>query len=212
MQGTRHIFDTLSGKGLGLAASAPHYFSQVTLQANDRVLLCAKLPPALETALQAASPASLEATRRRFMNLAGEDFNTVMLQATEGTSRLTIVRPAVEPRVSVPLPSKLAVVAEPPSVAALPEADAHGLQPSAYAIPAESKEEAVPAEDAPALAASPGLLGALPRGRGRQAGERKTTADRRCGCSARSAARTFAADTPGSEDYYRRHEGLATGR
>lgn len=166
MQGTQHIFDTLSGKGLGLAASAPHYFSQVTLQANDRVLLCAKLPPAVEAALQDASPASLEATRRRFMNLAGEDFNAVMLQATEGTSRLTIVRPAVEQRASVPLPSKPAVEAEPPSVAALPKADAHDLQPSAYAIPAEPKEEALPPEDAPALSASPSLLGALPRAGG----------------------------------------------
>jgi hypothetical protein len=163
MQGTQHIFDTLSGKGLGLAASAPHYFSQVTLQANARVLLCAKLPPALETALQDASPASLEATRRRFMNLAGEEFNAVMLQVTEGTGKLTVVRPAVEQRVNVPLPSKPAVEAEPPSVAALPEAEAHDLQPSAYAIPAEPMEVALPPEDAPALSASPGLLGALPR-------------------------------------------------
>ena len=46
-QGAQHIFDTLSGKGLGLGTSTPHYFSQVTLQANDRLLICAKIPSAV---------------------------------------------------------------------------------------------------------------------------------------------------------------------
>ena len=128
--------------------------------------MCAKLPSAVEAALQDATPASLEATRRRFMNLAGEDFNAVMLQVADGTSRLTIVRPAVEPGVRVPLASKPAVEAEPPITVALPEIEAHGLQPSAYAIPAEPKEDALPPEDAPAVSTSPGLLGALPRAGG----------------------------------------------
>ena len=100
------------------------------------------------------------------MNLAGEDFNAVMLQVADGTSRLTIVRPAVEPGVRVPLASKPAVEAEPPITVALPEIEAHGLQPSAYAIPAEPKEDALPPEDAPAVSTSPGLLGALPRAGG----------------------------------------------
>ncbi len=163
-QGAQHIFDTLSGKGLGLGATTPHYFSQVTLQANDRLLICAKTPAPMESALQDASPASLEATRRRLMNLAGEDINAVLLQATEGSGRLTVLRPAAEEKVSPPPQERPVMQAEPPAPVVVAEADVRTSQPSAYAIPAEPKEETPPPVEA--SAPTPNLFGALPRADG----------------------------------------------
>ena len=97
--GAQHIFDTLSGKGIGLSQTASHYFSQVSLQPNDRLVLCTKVPFAWESALKDTSPASLEATRRRLMTLIVEDVNAVLLVATEGPGNLTVLRPATEDKV-----------------------------------------------------------------------------------------------------------------
>jgi hypothetical protein len=167
-QGAQHIFDTLSGKGLGLGTSTPHYFSQVTLQANDRLIICAKTPAPLESALQDASPASLEATRRRLMNLAGEDINAVLLQVTEGIGRLTVLRPAVEEKVSAPVVSMPALVEAAQEPAAVAEVeDVRTSQPSAYAIPAEPKDETPAPAETPVP--TPVSFGALPRARDRKA-------------------------------------------
>lgn len=98
-EGSRHITDTLAGKGLGLSESPPYYFSQITLEPNDRLLLCGRTPSSWESALQDASPASLEATRRRLMAVTSEDLNAVLLQATEGDGVLTILRMPADDRV-----------------------------------------------------------------------------------------------------------------
>ena len=91
--GAHHIFDSLSGNGLGLGANAPHHFSRIPLQPNDRLVLYAKIPAAWESALKDSSPASLEATRRRLMNLTSDNVNAVLLQATEGNGALIVMRP-----------------------------------------------------------------------------------------------------------------------
>src|ERR1700690_613788 len=94
--GAQHIIDTLSGKGVGLSPTAPHYFSQVNLEPNDRMIFCAKAPFAWESALKDTSPASLETTRRRLMTLIAEDVNAVLLAVTEGPGNLTVSRPAID--------------------------------------------------------------------------------------------------------------------
>ena len=145
-QGAEHIFDTLSGRGLGLGTTAPHYFTQLTVQADDRLLICAKTPVPWETAVQDASPASLEATRRRFMSLTGEDVSAVMLQATEGTGRVTVLRPAAIEEKPVPANTTAVVAPVPapkPDVVEPDVPEARIAQPSAYGIPAQP--EAVPA-------------------------------------------------------------------
>ena len=91
--GAHHIFDSLSGNGLGLGAKAPHHFSRISLQPNDRLVLCAKIPYAWESALNDSSPASLETTRRRLMNLSSDNVNAVLIQATEGNGALNVLRP-----------------------------------------------------------------------------------------------------------------------
>jgi hypothetical protein len=167
--GAQHIFDSLSGKGVGLSATAPHYFSQVTLQPNDRMVFCSKVPYMWESTLKDISPASLESTRRRLMTLVTEDVNAVLLAATEGTGSLTVLRPAVEEK-AAPAPAADAVTTTPsqaPVEVEQPVPDearsvleAHLLQPSAYAIPPEPKEEIPYPDETPANAS---LIASLPQ-------------------------------------------------
>ncbi|HEY2981726.1 MAG TPA: hypothetical protein VGJ22_11130, partial [Anaerolineales bacterium] len=94
----RHVHEPgLSGKGLGVSNTSPHYFTQTTLQVNDRILLTGKVPAAWESTLAENSPASLEATRRRLLTLTGEDLNAVLFQVTPGPGALRMVRtPAID--------------------------------------------------------------------------------------------------------------------
>jgi hypothetical protein len=179
-QGPQHIFDTLSGHGLGLGQTTPHYFSQITLHANDRLLVCAKTPPPWETAAQDVSPASLEATRRRFMNMTGEDVSAVLIQATEGTGGIKIMRPvADEKAAAVPIASAPAPLAYPPMPAN--EAEARDSQPSAYGIPAQPAQ----APPLPVEASASELVSALPRADRRKA---PTGSQRGAARAAREAA------------------------
>ena len=171
--GAGHIFDSASGKGLGLNATYPYHFSQAALQPNDRLLFTSKIPSTWEGPLTDTSPASLDATRRRLLAQTTDDINAVLIQATDGQGALTVLRPTGEAQVT-----ETKVSALPSSDANLPhiqEAEttpepgqtnpapqAHMLQPSAYGIPPQPKEEMVAAE---VSAASTNLLDALPRAR-----------------------------------------------
>ncbi len=168
-QGPQHVFDTLSGRGLGLGQTTPHYFSQFILQPDDRLLICGKTPASWEAAVQDVSPASLDATRRRFMSLASEDVAAVLAQVTTGTGRVALQRPVVEvrtPPAPAPAPEAPAPAAAAETAAAPTEAEARQSQPSAYAIPLQAAEEP-PVDEAPAPAPEPALapevLSALPR-------------------------------------------------
>jgi len=162
-EGARHIFDSLSGNGLGLSANASHHFSRIVFQPDDRLALCAKIPPAWAPALNDASPASLESTRRRLMHLTSANVNAVLLQATEGSGALNVMLPDVEPGVpaSAPAPSGADAPDALPARGAESQGesrpDAHFVQPSAYAIPPEVREEA------PAPPVAPDILSSLPR-------------------------------------------------
>jgi hypothetical protein len=92
-EGARHIFESLSGRGLGLSERTPYYFSQIDLRAGDRIVLCAAPPTSWEYALRDSSPASLDGTRRRLMASVTDDVNAVMVHATDGSGILTMQRP-----------------------------------------------------------------------------------------------------------------------
>jgi hypothetical protein len=156
--GAHHIFDSLSGNGLGLGTNAPHHFSRLSLQPNDRLVLCAKIPSAWESALNDSSPASLEATRRRLMNLTSDNVNAVLIQATEGSGTLIVMRPESEssaPEEPAPPAADEERVAE-PQAESVPEA--HLVQPSAYSIPPQPKDEELPSQSI-----EPDILSSLPR-------------------------------------------------
>jgi len=162
--GSQHLFDSLSGSGLGLGASAPHHFSRVALQPGDRLMICAKISPAWEAALNDSSPASLDATRRRLMNLTTDNVNAVLIQASEGSGAINVIRPEPEPsqtkpsapNISKPSSAETEPVAEPLSES---NPEAHLVQPSAYAIPPEPSEETT----VPAPSPEPDILSSLPR-------------------------------------------------
>jgi hypothetical protein len=103
--GSRHIADSMSGRGLGLGLTTPHYFQQLKLVAGDRVLLGATIPSVWEAALRDARPASFDATRRRLMAAPLEDLNAVLVGISEGAGVLTVQRPQVMAPGAGPPPS-----------------------------------------------------------------------------------------------------------
>ncbi|MBI5841079.1 MAG: hypothetical protein HZB19_13355 [Chloroflexi bacterium] len=150
--GARHYFEpAISGKGLGLGQAAAIHYSQAALQAGDRLVLCGKVPAAWESTLNDAAPASLDATRRRLVSLTGDDLNAVLIQATEGTGRLTLLNGTFQPQADPvtqtashpPLTSNLPRVKETESqTEEIPvPLPAHVVQPSAYTIPPQHEEE-----------------------------------------------------------------------
>ena len=90
--GTSRIADSLSGRGLGLGSSTPHYFAKIELKVNDRLLFCGTLPAGWEAALADWSPTSMEATRRRLMVATSDDVSAALLQVTEGEGGLHLQR------------------------------------------------------------------------------------------------------------------------
>ena len=157
-QEARQIYDPgLSGKGLGLAQNAAHYFTQVELQPNDRILLMGKVPSAWESTLTEGTPASLDATRRRLLTLTSEDLHAVLMQATTGKGALNLLRTASEPRAEVPhaqtapIPAPIQTPSLTEESTAQPEPEpepdsfpAHVVQPSAYAIPPQPEKTETP--------------------------------------------------------------------
>ena len=93
---TQHFHDaSLSGKGLGLSQTARMYFSQVTLNPGERLLLCAALPPNWDRSLtENRSGAALDFMRRRLLAITDTNVSAVLIQASEGSGGMNIVRPA----------------------------------------------------------------------------------------------------------------------
>ncbi len=174
--GAQDISDSLAGKGLGLSQTLAYRFSQATLQTGDRIIFASRVPAGWNAALKDSSAASLESTRRRLMTLTNEDINAALIYAADGTGTLTILRPTPDPTQSKPQPASHPILDTGPvavqEAASTPEADlpnsisnAHFVQPSAYAIPPEPKEETpLPPEevDEPTVSNS-SILDALPR-------------------------------------------------
>ncbi|MBI5823858.1 MAG: hypothetical protein HZB18_07525 [Chloroflexi bacterium] len=185
---TRHIHEPgTSGKGLGISQNTNIYYGQVGLSAGDRILLVGRTPAAWESTLDDPRPSSLDAMRRRLSTLTRDDLNSILIQATDGTGELRLLKGTVEIKEEVkeeaPSPPPLISTASAPLRAGLPqqpeaestpghfdsaaeepesisEASAHYVQPSAYAIPPQH-EEALPQAQANPLASLP--RNAMPR-------------------------------------------------
>ena len=156
---TRHIHESgTSGRGLGTSQKTYVYYSQISLMAGDRMLFLGRAPGAWESTLNDPRPSSLEAMRRRLSTLTREDLNAVLIQSSEGTGVLNLLKgtaeipeqkkeaqttpPSLITNASaqvVPLPARKD---QPDSAAELP---AHVLHPSAYAIPPQ-RDESIPQE------------------------------------------------------------------
>ncbi len=172
--GVQHFHDeTLSGRGLGHGSATPIYFSQMTLQPGDQVLLCAELPAAWQAALEAERGlASLEARRRKLLSLTDEDLNAVLVQTQAGKGRVEILQ-AMKPAVEIPAPPPAARESAPPAggervvAPVVPPAERPAsrfsrlmAQPAAPRA-GESVAAAPPAGD-PAAAARPAAAAPLP--------------------------------------------------
>ncbi|MFN2119361.1 MAG: hypothetical protein ACK2T0_03115 [Anaerolineales bacterium] len=157
--GVRQMADPLAGRGLGLAETFAHHFSQVELEADDRLVLCTKPPAPWAAALQDSSATSLDGTRRRLMAAAPADVNAVLLGAAEGRGVMEVRGTPAADRVAEPESSGAAAAPigeqpapretsrqPPPSYEARIGPQDAGLAagggaPSAYGIPGEPPME-----------------------------------------------------------------------
>lgn len=157
---TRHIHEPgRSGKGLGTSQNTNVYYAQVSLNAGERMLFFGKAPGAWESALNDSRPSSLDAMRRRLSTLTREDLNAVLIQATEGTGALNLLKGTAElieqkKKDETAPPSLISKLSRREKAESTPqlsdisqdksdpaaEIPAHSLQPSAYAIPPQQEE------------------------------------------------------------------------
>lgn len=95
---TRHLFDPLlAGKGLGLSQNARMYFSQVTLSAGDRLLMCVALPPTWDKSItEIRGSAPLETTRRRLLATTDGNVSALLVKASEGSGVTAVIGPTKE--------------------------------------------------------------------------------------------------------------------
>jgi hypothetical protein len=143
----RQIFEpNVSGKGLGMSQSVGIHYSQVLLEAGDRLLLCGKVPNAWDATLNDSTPSSMDAMRRRLTTLTSEDLNAVLIQTTDGSGLVNLLKGTAELKdekveQASPSPSQISSLprrTEAGSTLAVPSA--HVVQPSAYAIPPQTEE------------------------------------------------------------------------
>ena len=166
----QHIHDpALSGKGLGLGQAATYYFSQSELQPGERLIFSGKPPAQWENLLsEEKRPASIESTRRRLLSMTKDNVNAVLIQVHEGEGGLTLLRPAppegrvpkeATPAIIPPAPptetESLPPLNQPDSIpepgsAIAPEEEfpeETEFTPSAYAIPPQLEDDAIPEID-----------------------------------------------------------------
>ena len=137
---TRHIHEPVtSGKGLGMGQNLAIHFSQVPLEAGDRMLFYGRAPGAWESALEDAHPSSLDAMRRRLSTITKEDLNGVLIQATEGTGAITLLKgnaeiPEIKPEDETPAQDILSKLPHQQEAVSTPEpVDSDPLQTEAEA-------------------------------------------------------------------------------
>jgi hypothetical protein len=167
----RHIFEpNISGKGLGMSKSVGIHYSQITLQAGDRLLLCGKVPNAWEGTLNDPIPSSMDAMRRRLTTLTSEDLNAVLMQMTDGSGLVNLLKGTgelKEEKAEKPIPppsqtSSLPRRTETGSTPVVPSV--HIVQPSAYAIPPQMEEPHIdPMAGSPRVSGSRDFPASIPR-------------------------------------------------
>lgn len=133
--GAQHIYDPeLSGRGLGLARAAALSFSQVSLKANDVLLLAAQ--PSQEwspIALASVHSQGPESLRRRLFSQTSDDLNAVALQAKQGKGKFILMRQPAQAAAPTP--------ASPPAAAPSPAPAPHLAPPAA---PTQEAEPVIP--------------------------------------------------------------------
>lgn len=135
----RHFYDAgLAGKGLGLSEKPQMYFSQITLNPNDRVLFCAALPPNWDKSFadERGNP-SLETTRRRLMAITDTNVSAVLFQAVEGSGAMNIAKAGPVGVGQAP------VEGEKPSAEPAPKTES-APEPLPLLRPAASKKQSAP--------------------------------------------------------------------
>ncbi|HRJ55485.1 MAG TPA: hypothetical protein PK152_12155 [Anaerolineales bacterium] len=156
---SRHFFEpAMSGKGLGSSQTLNIHYAQTDLNAGDLLLFCGRMPNAWLAPLDDAKPTSFEAMRRRLHALTSEDLNAVLIQPTEGTGAMNLIKGNATPKVEAPreeptpqkeIPLRTLTEDLPPVEEVESKPAAHMVQPSAYAIPPEP-QEANPLTETPA--------------------------------------------------------------
>jgi hypothetical protein len=93
-----------SGHGLGISQATPLYFSQLTMNAGDQLVLCADLPSGWEATLLGKRFDSLDKLRRELLAITGDDLNAALVQALPGKGNLNIQKavPSSSPASEVP--------------------------------------------------------------------------------------------------------------
>jgi len=165
-EGLRHILDPQPARrGLGLGRTAPIFYSQAGLSAND-VLLISHQPPSAwnESTLAGLGGQGLESLRRRLMPLAGDELASVLILARPGPGKTFLLKPRpltmeeaaaptptpVVESMPAPLPSQ---ESSPPAMEAPPVVPE--VQPVADAIPPQENYAAPSAPSAPAAYTAP---------------------------------------------------------
>lgn len=142
----RHFYDAgLAGKGLGLNEKPQMYFSQITLNPNDRVLFCAALPPNWDKSFadERGNP-SLETTRRRLMAITDTNVSAVLFQAVDGSGVINIAKAGPVGVGQAPME------AETPSAESAPKTES-APEPQPLLRPATSKKQSAPEQPKPLL-------------------------------------------------------------
>lgn len=140
---TRHIHEPIaSGKGLGANQSASVHYAQATLSASDRLLFFGRAPNEWASMLNDATPASLEATRRRLVTSTHADINAALMQATEGAGVLNLLSGTEEikkedsaPPAPTNIPWQNETISTPNEISS----SAHIVQPAEYSMPIQNE-------------------------------------------------------------------------
>ncbi len=166
----RHIHEpVVSGKGLGANQSASVHYAQATLNASDRLLFLGRAPNDWASALNDATPASLNAMRRRLLKSTQADLNAALMQATEGAGVLNLLSGAEEPKkeevAPPPTPTNLSRHDESFSTPAETPSSAHIVQPAGYTTPPqnESYPQTNPISNLPRTTGSRDFPSSIPR-------------------------------------------------
>jgi hypothetical protein len=96
----KHIHEEQSNKGgLGASQTLPIHFSQLELQANDTLVMCASLPTAWEQVFNGGH-SSFDNLQSSLLSASNDDLNVVLVEVKAGKGRLTILRRLISKRQS----------------------------------------------------------------------------------------------------------------
>jgi hypothetical protein len=167
----RHIHEpVVSGKGLGANHSANVHYAQIVLSAGNRLLFFGRAPNEWDPALNDATPASLDAMRRRLITSTHADLNAALMQATEGAGVFNLLSGTeeIKKEETSPAPAPAAVLPRREEPAVAPNAtpsSAHILQPAEYTAPPqnESHPQVDPLSNLPRTTGTRDFPSSIPR-------------------------------------------------